>query len=562
MSLEQMGSHIDEWPRLQDSPEYQKQLNERVKKVEQDEKKYKHLVKVNDVLSIIDVEDEQEEVFRKTLDTLDSETLKDLATKTRWEILGILTSGKLQERTSILKQNDNLKSKESTKQNIEYQATDNKYQKIKNILPDWIYNWEAKFDNLIKGLNIFEKLQTLPNSNENNEKKVKVLEVILNELKNPNLLQSITDNLGWADINNPEYVEFKNTLISIDSSFKDILEPLEKIHNKTAFDTKDIVESIENESGWIIDIDLTSDTPTSKMSLLWSSYGFEKEIDMKAMSEINDNCYKEIETLQNSVAVLKGTYVPFDWLLNNIRQNRNKENFNESLQNSIANFPNEVFTNLNDIYETHDIDSNIQITQIDLHSLANIENPNELETKINSIKEKFHKIQEHLKNEWKEIVQKYNWEFTELLKRDSETKEKELEILKFLNKSGFDLLPKEITDKIVKEIQSNSLIIPWLELNPQNIDLKNGRFWESSAFIDQDWWINTMAKTNIVMFMNKLITWNSTTEPLDVEAIANGVSMADSRELKTQFEQLWLVDNLGWKYTKIIENLKKTPTNK
>jgi hypothetical protein len=54
-----------------------------VQKIEQDEQKYKHLVKVNDVLSIIDVEDQQEEIFRKTLDTLDSETLKDLATKTR-----------------------------------------------------------------------------------------------------------------------------------------------------------------------------------------------------------------------------------------------------------------------------------------------------------------------------------------------------------------------------------------------------------------------------------------------------------------------------------------------
>jgi len=83
MSLEQMGSQIDEWPNLKDSPEYQKQLNERVNQVENSEKKYKHLIKVNNVLSVLDIEDEQEEIFRQTLDTLDSQTLKDLATKTR-----------------------------------------------------------------------------------------------------------------------------------------------------------------------------------------------------------------------------------------------------------------------------------------------------------------------------------------------------------------------------------------------------------------------------------------------------------------------------------------------
>jgi hypothetical protein len=40
-------------------------------------------VQVNNVLNVLDIPDEQEQIFRQTLDNLDSQVLKDLTTKTR-----------------------------------------------------------------------------------------------------------------------------------------------------------------------------------------------------------------------------------------------------------------------------------------------------------------------------------------------------------------------------------------------------------------------------------------------------------------------------------------------
>ncbi len=64
---------------MKESPEYIKKLDERIQKVEQDEKNYKHLVKINDVLNVLDFPDNKEEAFRKVLEKQDQETLKGLA---------------------------------------------------------------------------------------------------------------------------------------------------------------------------------------------------------------------------------------------------------------------------------------------------------------------------------------------------------------------------------------------------------------------------------------------------------------------------------------------------
>jgi hypothetical protein len=44
-----------------------------------------------------------------------------------------------------------------------------------------------------------------------------------------------------------------------------------------------------------------------------------------------------------------------------------------------------------------------------------------------------------------------------------------------------------------------------MNLNPQNIDLANGHFGETSVF-DSENGLTPNAKTNMVMFMNKLIS--------------------------------------------------------
>lgn len=47
-----------------------------------------------------------------------------------------------------------------------------------------------------------------------------------------------------------------------------------------------------------------------------------------------------------------------------------------------------------------------------------------------------------------------------LLSKNSEAKEKELEVLNFMRSSGFDLIPKEISDKLIREVQGETLNIP------------------------------------------------------------------------------------------------------
>jgi hypothetical protein len=47
-----------------------------------------------------------------------------------------------------------------------------------------------------------------------------------------------------------------------------------------------------------------------------------------------------------------------------------------------------------------------------------------------------------------------------LLSKNSETKEKQLEVLNFMRSSGFDLIPKEISDKLIREVQGETLNIP------------------------------------------------------------------------------------------------------
>jgi hypothetical protein len=123
-----------------------------------------------------------------------------------------------------------------------------------------------------------------------------------------------------------------------------------------------------------------------------------------------------------------------------------------------------------------------------------------------------------------------------------------------MKSSWFDLIPQELSNKFIKGIGNNTLVIPWLNLSPQNIDLKNWHFGESEVLFSEEWF-SMNAKRNLLMFMNKMISWDIN-EPLSVESIANWTMVADRGYLKNKFVEAGLVDNLWWKYYKITDNLK------
>lgn len=556
MSFEWMSSHVDEWPSLKDSPEYQKQLNERVKKIEQDEKNYKHLVKVNDVLNVLDFPDDKEEAFRKVLEKQDNETLKELATKSKKEILIFVTRKNIEETSEVKKEEIQKQNVERETQTIEIKKNDLKYQKIKDILPQWIYNWNPKFNELVSNLEKFESLQTWENTDKNidiNKIKAETLGTIFTQLKDWELLKSVVNELGWANLNNPQYLEFKNTLIDLDPSFKDIFPTLEKLEVWENLNTSEVIKWIEKDSWGILDIDLKNNV--SKLHLPESNYSFDKELDKQALLELEEtNNIKERE-LERGITSLKGLYKPFTQLLNEVGQDFWEEQFRNVTPTILNRFSWELFQDMKELYENIDIDSNIQITQQDMLSLANSKTPQEFKLKLHSIWEKFQKLAQVLEAHKKAIKQEHETAFKEIVSRDSESKEKELDVLKFLNISAFDQLPKSISDMLIKELKGNVLSIPWLNLNVQNIDLANWNFWES-FFQNDEKWINIWAKRNIVMFMNKLISWDIN-EPLSVEAIANWTMVANPNLIRSKFIESKLVSNLWWNYNQMRENLKK-----
>jgi len=54
------------------------------------------------------------------------------------------------------------------------------------------------------------------------------------------------------------------------------------------------------------------------------------------------------------------------------------------------------------------------------------------------------------------VIQKYNAEFKELLQMEAEKKERKLEMLKFFNSIGFDILPKAKTDNLIDFINTRA----------------------------------------------------------------------------------------------------------
>jgi hypothetical protein len=128
-----------------------------------------------------------------------------------------------------------------------------------------------------------------------------------------------------------------------------------------------------------------------------------------------------------------------------------------------------------------------------------------------------------------------------------------------MNSCGFDLIPKEISDKFIRDIQAHTLQIPWLDLDTKNINLKNGNFWESILYKDDG--LNIHSKTNMVKFMNKLISWDIN-QPLKVESIVNGSQTVNPSYLQSRFLEAGIVDSLGWREGKISENLGKVNKGK
>ncbi|WP_428738699.1 hypothetical protein [Sulfurimonas sp.] len=167
-----------------------------------------------------------------------------------------------------------------------------------------------------------------------------------------------------------------------------------------------------------------------------------------------------MKELKRSTTSLKGLYKPFASLFSEVASVNAENNFQDTLKSSVSKFQRDAFNDMDDVYENMDIDSSIQINEADINSLASSKTPEEFNEKREKILDKFKKIATVIENKKETIEQNYNDEIKELTTEDSETQEKQVEVLKYLKSSGFDLIPKEITDRLINSIQAGLLIIP------------------------------------------------------------------------------------------------------
>lgn len=132
----------------------------------------------------------------------------------------------------------------------------------------------------------------------------------------------------------------------------------------------------------------------------------------------------------------------------------------EKINESVAGFSKGLFDELDDMYKKMNIKDDIQIKESDITSFANINSVDELRLKITNVKDKLEKIKAHIQEVQTLVLNKYQTEVKDLLSRNAEAKERQLEVLNFMRSSGFDLIPKEISDKLVREMQGETLHIP------------------------------------------------------------------------------------------------------
>jgi len=104
MSIENFNQDIDTQPKLQDSLEYQEQVQEKVLIVEQEQKYATKLFKANDVLKVLDLPDSQDDILRETLMWVDDKILEELALKSKNEIQTFLINKNIEQDNNIQEQ--------------------------------------------------------------------------------------------------------------------------------------------------------------------------------------------------------------------------------------------------------------------------------------------------------------------------------------------------------------------------------------------------------------------------------------------------------------------------
>jgi actin-related protein len=162
-----------------------------VAKVKDDIEYSNHLIKVHNVMNVLDLPNNQEEAFRESLTKQDNKTLEELSKKSKKEILLFLTQqnqennkSKTERIEQKLSQIDSKANEKDTQNHQENQKQNQDIQKIKSVFTPQILEQNSTLSDEFKKL-------------DNEKERQGALNKILDLLKSDNgkILKSITEQL-------------------------------------------------------------------------------------------------------------------------------------------------------------------------------------------------------------------------------------------------------------------------------------------------------------------------------------------------------------------------------
>lgn len=321
-------------------------------------------------------------------------------------------------------------------------------------------------------------------------------------LSNPEQLKHLVSTVQAFDNEHQthHYETLRRTLISVDPVFLGILgelavassEKASKLSLNQAYISSltgdnpklngSLLEST-NQHGDKISIDVSTQPPKRILALEGSDYALETEIWIGVLHKPEIQYSQKREELNTQLKVINALQT--EWVQGHI------EDLSEHWF-SLA----EIQNQFKQVYK-------IDISFI--NSLDELKNPSSLNSKQVDIENQLKQVEA----DYREAMMKAIKEHKQAVAESDEVKRQYLE---FITNIGFDQLPKEKTDQLIWEVSSGLIIVSQINLNPANLDLKNGCFWESQS--EKGW---TKWKENLIKFYNLMITWNPDT-PIIVES--------------------------------------------
>ena len=412
------------------------------------------------------------------------------------------------------------------------------------------------------------------------DKKIKLIESLIgiNDKFTNKWLQDFKDFAAWnlkLDDAKAMLRQFSNA--NIKKAIKESLDNAPKINdiiNETTWKVEKIVSVVS-----VIDAELKAkELKKNLINLFW-----EKRVD---------ELYRQVETEIEIERLNKAKILPEGKTLLVVMKKANVYKDEKGAYSVWTKWSNTGFSIPVDIQWIDEKKEKIESDFKD-DNVALFERREDIDRRINELKEKeWEKLSREEQVELTELEEELEWIDKEIedkekakdeelkeveekiLKENNEKIEKAARIAKFLEKIGWDLIPERKREILLSELKVGNIIIDKsLKINPNNIDINNGVFWEKKS-TNWDWSWNLWEKTFAKM-MNKIITgrvdWVYRNEKwenkifINIDSIGQDVSSSSDlwnnwgytrSHMVAKMKENWMYDT-GFTLVKVKKNLSK-----